>query len=76
MTSFSGVLTTNEISQVGWDNENHLFAITGNTFSSGSTTNANLLYVFNVTTSGVSQAQGSPYTIAYPNSIAVQSESN
>lgn len=76
ITSFSSVLTTDEISQVAWDNDNHLFAITGDTVASGSTTNPGLLYVFNVTSSTVSQAPGSPYTIAYPNSIAVQSENN
>jgi hypothetical protein len=54
--------TTNaEIDQLAWDNNNHLYAISydsGNTFSTAD------LYVFTVTSTGVTQAAGSPYKIA------------
>ena len=51
------------ISAVTWDNSNHLYAIS---------TAMHKLYVFTVTSSGVTAAPGSPYTIASPQSLIVQ----
>ncbi len=63
-TTYTPLLTTDAVSQMFWDNDNHLYAI--------SQTSGQLL-VFTVTPSGYSQAPGSPYTIAQPGGIAVQS---
>ncbi len=43
------------ISQMFWDNNQHLYALAGPT---------NQLFVFNVTSSGATQASGSPYPVA------------
>jgi hypothetical protein len=51
------------ISRVIWDSSNHLYAISHA---------SNKLYVLNVTSTGVTQAPGSPYTIAAPQEIIVQ----
>lgn len=51
------------INSVIWDPSNHLYAISQS---------SNKLYVLNVTSSGVTQAAGSPYTIASPREIIVQ----
>ena len=51
------------ISRVTWDSSNHLYALSRT---------SNKLYVFNVTSTGVTQATGSPYTIAAPAEIIVQ----
>jgi hypothetical protein len=51
------------INRVIWDPSNHLYAISQT---------SNKLYVLNVTSSGVTQAPGSPYTIASPREIIVQ----
>jgi hypothetical protein len=71
MTSFTGVLTTDNISQVTWDNSNHLYAITWTPIGS---TNPGRLHVFTITDSGATEAPGSPYALTNPQSIAVQSE--
>jgi hypothetical protein len=63
ITAGTGLLTTDEIDQMFWDNAQHLYAISQS---------AGKLYVFTVTTLGASQAAGSPYTIAHPQNIAVQ----
>jgi hypothetical protein len=62
MTKFTGLLTTNRISQLFWDNANHLYAISDT---------ASKLYVFTVTSTGVTQAPGSPHSITKPTSIIV-----
>src|ERR1035441_6562125 len=54
LTHFTGLLTSEDIEQVGWDNSNHLYAL--------SVTHGKL-FVFTVTPSSVSQAPGSPYTV-------------
>jgi hypothetical protein len=54
-TSFTGLLTTASISQVFWDDEHHLYALSGGS--------AGKLYVFTVSTFGATQAPGSPYSI-------------
>jgi hypothetical protein len=54
ITKFTNALVTNEIDQVFWDNSNHLYGIDQLTGK---------LYVFSVTSTGATQAPGSPYTI-------------
>jgi len=62
ITHYTARLTTDEVDQMFWDNDNHLYAISRYT---------NKLFVFTVTPSTVKQAPGSPYTIATPLNIAV-----
>jgi len=61
-TEYTGLLTNDSISQVFWDKENHLYALS---------TPGNKLFVFTVTTTTYSQAPGSPYTITSPQSLIV-----
>lgn len=61
LTSYTGLLATDVIVQVAWDNDNHLYAIGQD----------RKLYVFTITPTSVTQAPGSPHTIATPQSIAV-----
>jgi hypothetical protein len=65
VTHDTGLLTKNQIDQMFWDSDNHLYAISQSTGK---------LFVFTVTPTSVNQAPGSPYTIAHPQNIAVQSE--
>jgi hypothetical protein len=51
------------ISGVTWDSSNHLYAISHA---------SNKLYVLTVTSTGVTQAPGSPHTIASPVDMIVQ----
>jgi hypothetical protein len=62
ITKFTGLLTTDTIDSVYWDNVNHLYAISYT---------ANKLYVFTVTPTKVTQAPGSPHTIKTPGSLIV-----
>jgi 6-phosphogluconolactonase (cycloisomerase 2 family) len=62
ITKFTGLLTTETIDQVYWDNANHLYAISRT---------AGKLYVFSVTSTGVTQAPGSPHKIQTPYSLIV-----
>jgi 6-phosphogluconolactonase (cycloisomerase 2 family) len=63
ITKFTGLLTTTpNLYQMFWDNANHLYALSET---------AGKLYVFTVTSTGVTQAPGSPHTIATPISIIV-----
>lgn len=75
VTSFTSLLTTDSIAQVAWDKSNHLYAITltGHAYGSNSVSPGKL-HVFTVTGSSATEAPGSPYTIASPVDIAVQSE--
>jgi outer membrane protein assembly factor BamB len=57
------LLTAESISQMFWDDSNHLYAISQ---SSGT------LHVFTITPSAASEAPGSPYTLNQPLYIAVQ----
>lgn len=70
ITPFQQLIQGNYISQIAWDNDNRLYAITGNRDG----TNTNQLFVFIVTDTSVSPAPGSPYTIQSPVGIAVQPE--
>lgn len=67
ITSYTPLLTTDAINEVFWDNDNHLYAITG-VFNGG----ANHLHVFTITPTGYREAPGSPYTISGPQHIIVQ----
>ncbi len=68
LTSFTGMLTTDNISQVAWDNSNHLYATT---WTSPGSTAPGSLHVFNISSSGATEAPGSPYTMSDPAYLAV-----
>jgi hypothetical protein len=72
ITSFTGVLTTDYISAIAWDNSNHLYALVP---AAGPTGGAGKLHVFAVTDSAAIEAPGSPYTIQNPSQLAVSSQS-
>lgn len=62
ITHYTGLLSTDEVDQVFWDNDNHLYALSQS---------AGKLFVFTVTPKSYKQAPGSPYTITSPEYIAV-----
>ena len=62
ITHFTGLLTKDEVDQVAWNNDTHLYAISRS---------AGKLFVFTITSTGYSQAAGSPYTITSPQSVSV-----
>ena len=62
LTKFTGLIAATDLYQMFWDNANHLYALSET---------AGKLYVFTVTSTGVTQAPGSPHTIANPISIIV-----
>jgi 6-phosphogluconolactonase (cycloisomerase 2 family) len=62
ITRFTGLLTVDPISQMFWDDDNHLYAISQT---------AGKLFVFTVTPTKASQASGSPYAIKNPQNIIV-----
>ncbi len=62
ITSYTGLLTSDQVDQMFWDNDNHLYAISRS---------AGKLFVFTVTPTSVSQAPGSPYAITHPQNIIV-----
>lgn len=74
LTRFTGLLTTASIDQVAWDNSNHLYAVTYSAPAANGGVSPGWLYVFTVTDTEATAAPGSPYTIATPESLAVQSE--
>jgi hypothetical protein len=51
-----------QIDQLYWDNDNHLFAISQS---------AGKLFVFTITPTSVSRAPGSPHKIASPTNVIV-----
>jgi hypothetical protein len=59
---YTALLTNDPISQVFWDDANHLYALSGT---------AGKLYVFTVTPTSVREAPGSPHEIANPVNLAV-----
>jgi hypothetical protein len=63
ITHDTGLLTKDQVDQVFWDNDNHLYAISQS---------AGKLFVFTVTPTSANQAVGSPYTISNPLDLAVQ----
>ncbi|MGC2636708.1 MAG: hypothetical protein WA294_05995 [Acidobacteriaceae bacterium] len=64
-TAFTGLLTGDAISQLWWDNADHLYAM-------GQTDNK--LFVFTVTSSGAKAAPGSPHTVAGASALMVMSK--
>jgi 6-phosphogluconolactonase (cycloisomerase 2 family) len=64
ITRFTGLLTTDQVDHIFWDNANHLYAVS---------TSANKLFVFTVTSNTVTRAPGSPYTITSPQDVVVLS---
>lgn len=62
ITHFTGLLTSAAVDQIFWDNNNHLYAISGA---------VNKLWVFTVTPTGYSQAPGSPYSVNAPQGLRV-----
>jgi hypothetical protein len=63
ITKYTGLLTTTPITQMYWDNNNHLYAISHAD---------NKLFVFTITPTGYAAVPGSPYTINSPGAIIVQ----
>jgi hypothetical protein len=57
VTTDTGLLTTDQVDRVLWDNSNHLYAISRS---------AGKLYVFTVTPTSAAPAAGSPYAIKNP----------
>jgi hypothetical protein len=64
ITHYTGLLTKDTITQMFWDNDNHLYAISQ---ASG------MLFVFTITPRGYSEAPGSPYAVDNPQNIIVRS---
>jgi hypothetical protein len=62
ITHYTGLLVTEQIDQMFWDNANHLYAIS---------CSGNKLFVFTITPTSVSQAPGSPYTITNPQNLVI-----
>jgi hypothetical protein len=65
VTHYSDLLTSDEIDQFYWDNDNHLYAISQS---------AGKLFVFKVTSTSYKEAPGSPYSISNPQNIVVQAK--
>jgi hypothetical protein len=65
ITHYTGLLTTDAIDQIFWDSDNHLYAIS---HAHGK------LFVFDATTTKVSPAFGSPYSIGQVQNLAVVSK--
>jgi len=65
ITHYTGLLTTDSVNQMFWDDDNHLYAISQS---------AGKLFVFTVTPTRHGQAPGSPYTITNPQEMAVLSK--
>lgn len=62
ITRFTPLMVKDQVDEVRWDNANHLYALSRL---------AGKLYVFNVTSTGVTRSPGSPYSITMPQSVAV-----
>lgn len=63
ITHYTGLLTTDQINQMFWDNNHHLYALSQS---------AGKLHVFTVTPTSAVEAPGSPYTISSPSEIIVR----
>jgi hypothetical protein len=68
ITRFTGVLTSSPILQVFWDNSGHVYALS-QAYPSSPTTGK--LFVYTVTSKGVTQAPGSPHIITNAQSLIV-----
>jgi Rieske Fe-S protein len=62
ITKFTARLTSSPIDQIFWDNANHVYAIS---YQAGK------LFVWTVTSTGVTRAPGSPHTITNPQNLIV-----
>ncbi len=62
ITKFTGLLNTSPITQIFWDNSGHVYALSQS---------AAKLYVYTVTSKGVTQAPGSPHKITNAQSLIV-----
>jgi hypothetical protein len=62
ITHYTGLLTTDTVNQMAWDNDNHLYAISQS---------AGKLFVFTVTPATYGEPSGSPYAIVNPQNIVV-----
>jgi len=62
ITKFTGLLTSSPINQIFWDNANHVYAISQK---------AGKLFVYTVTSTGVTQGPGSPHAIKSPQNLVV-----
>ncbi len=62
ITKFTGLLTASPITQLYWDNANHLYAISQT---------AGKLYVYSVSSTQVTRAPGSPHIITVPQNMIV-----
>ncbi len=65
ITQDTGLLTTDEVDQIFWDQQNHLYAISRT---------AGKLFVFTVTPTEASETLGSPYAVNQPQNLIVRSE--
>jgi hypothetical protein len=63
ITSFGSLLTTDPITDLGWDNNNHLFALSDS---------ANQVFVYTITPTSIVEAFGSPYNIESSKSCNLQ----
>ena len=68
MTKLTGVLTSSPIVQVFWDNSGHVYALS-QAFRGSPTTGK--LFIYAVTSKGVTPARGSPHTIANAQNLIV-----
>jgi len=60
---YSNRLTSDPINEIHWDNTDHLYALSNSTHK---------LYVYSVTSSSITAAPGSPFTVpSSPNALAV-----
>lgn len=66
ITKYKIVLADKPITQIYWDNNNHLYAIEYN-----GTSSTGKLYVYTVTPASVTEAPGSPYSIPSPGNMTV-----
>jgi hypothetical protein len=63
ITKYTGLLTTDPVAQMFWDNSDHLYAISPSTGK---------LRVYTITPTEFEEPAGSPYEIAQPDNLAVQ----
>ncbi len=61
-TSYTGILTVDPVTQMFWDNSNHLYVISQS---------AGRLHVFTITAGSYHEVSGSPYAITSPEYLAV-----
>jgi hypothetical protein len=61
LTHYTSLITTDQVTQMFWDNDNHLYAIS----------NAGHVFVYAITPSKISPVAGSPYSITKPQNIIV-----